>query len=319
MNIFLARNNIQAGPYSLDQVNQMFATGQIEMSDLMWHEGMDNWKTVGEMTNNQPFYRPAFTIMQSNSPTEDNEEDYIINNRPSDVVKTPESEDASVWDKYANNNPYKSDKTDKSGKTTLIRIGKNTAGMDISGAKKQLDLASVSNRILAKIIDTLLFNLPTAIVFFNINPSSNVDKILEISTSNNYSPENLEKLNNLIASSIPPQILLISMLLFFGIMFFQMFLLLRRGQTVGKMAMGIRILDIQSNAIPDFWHGIFLRSVLTTLAYSVQVIGIVILVIDFFMMLNDPNRQSLHDKIAKTYVVRADDTQTTPLELKPDA
>jgi uncharacterized RDD family membrane protein YckC len=43
-----------------------------------------------------------------------------------------------------------------------------------------------------------------------------------------------------------------------------------------------------------------------------------VLVVDLVMMLTSKERLSLHDKIAKTYVVRADDTQTTPLALKPD-
>lgn len=55
MHIFLARNNVQAGPYTLEQLNQMLATGQVLLTDLMWHQGMDNWNTVNAMTDGQFF------------------------------------------------------------------------------------------------------------------------------------------------------------------------------------------------------------------------------------------------------------------------
>ena len=58
MYIFLARNNVQAGPYNLEQLNQMLASGQVLLTDLMWHESMENWQPVNEMTKGQFFYRP---------------------------------------------------------------------------------------------------------------------------------------------------------------------------------------------------------------------------------------------------------------------
>lgn len=56
MQIYLARNNVQAGPYSLNELNSMLADGQVVLTDLAWHTGMDSWKTVGDMTNGQLFY-----------------------------------------------------------------------------------------------------------------------------------------------------------------------------------------------------------------------------------------------------------------------
>ena len=50
MQIYLARNNQQAGPYTLEQVNQMLASQQILLTDLAWHEGMTEWKALGELT-----------------------------------------------------------------------------------------------------------------------------------------------------------------------------------------------------------------------------------------------------------------------------
>ncbi|MFT4021641.1 MAG: RDD family protein [Acinetobacter sp.] len=59
MQIYLARNNQQAGPYSLEQVNQMLASQQILLTDLVWHQGMTEWKPLGELTQGKSFYAPT--------------------------------------------------------------------------------------------------------------------------------------------------------------------------------------------------------------------------------------------------------------------
>jgi hypothetical protein len=59
MQIYLARNNQQAGPYSLDQLNQMLSSQQVLLTDLVWHEGMSEWKTLGELTQGKLVYEPV--------------------------------------------------------------------------------------------------------------------------------------------------------------------------------------------------------------------------------------------------------------------
>lgn len=58
MQIYLARNNQQAGPYSLEQLNQMLASQQVLLTDLAWHQGLTEWKTLGELTQGQLSYQP---------------------------------------------------------------------------------------------------------------------------------------------------------------------------------------------------------------------------------------------------------------------
>ena len=58
MQIYLARNNQQAGPYTLEQLNQMLASQQVLLTDLVWHQGMPEWKTLGELTQGQLKYEP---------------------------------------------------------------------------------------------------------------------------------------------------------------------------------------------------------------------------------------------------------------------
>lgn len=311
MHIFLARNNVQAGPYTLEQLNQMLATGQVLLTDLMWHQGMDNWNTVNAMTDGQFFYRPTMDeslpvdTHHREQPASD-EADYIINNTP-----TPSEDAENVWDRYSANNPHKSPNPTKV--TLTKKLGSN---QDIAHAKKQLDLASIGSRIAAKLVDTLLMVLASSPLFISLYNSPNFDKLLKWAEAGQTRLTSAQQME--LMSALPEHILLLTNILVWGLMIAQVLLLMRRGQTIGKMIMGIRILDRKSNAIPGFFNLIIMRGLFTTLAYSLSIFGLVVLVVDLVMMLTSKERLSLHDKIAKTYVVRADDTQTTPLALKPD-
>ena len=311
MHIFLARNNVQAGPYTLEQLNQMLATGQVLLTDLMWHQGMDNWNTVNAMTDGQFFYRPTIDeslpvdTHQREQPASD-EADYIINNTP-----TPSEDAENVWDRYSANNPHKSPNPIK---VTLTK--KLGSKQDIAHAKKQLDLASIGSRIAAKLVDTLLMVLASSPLFIALYNSPNFDKLLKWAEAGQTRLTSAQQME--LMSALPEHILLLTNILVWGLIIAQVLLLMRRGQSIGKMIMGIRILDRKSNAIPGFFNLIIMRGLFTTLAYSLSIFGLVVLVIDLVMMLTSKERLSLHDKIAKTYVVRADDTQTTPLALKPD-
>lgn len=66
MQIYLARNNEQAGPYTLEQVNAMLSNKQIVLTDLVWHEGMTNWLTLGQLTGGKMVYNPS---QQKTTPT----------------------------------------------------------------------------------------------------------------------------------------------------------------------------------------------------------------------------------------------------------
>ncbi len=68
-----------------------------------------------------------------------------------------------------------------------------------------------------------------------------------------------------------------------------------RGQTPGKMVLGIRIVRFNGDAIG--WGGAIMR----LLGYSISVVP---LLIGFIWIGFDTRRQGLHDKLAETYVIR---------------
>ena len=59
MQIYLARNNQQAGPYTVEQLNEMLASQQVLLTDLAWHQGMTEWKALGEITQGKLVYEPV--------------------------------------------------------------------------------------------------------------------------------------------------------------------------------------------------------------------------------------------------------------------
>lgn len=289
MQIYLARNNVQAGPYTLDQLNTMLASQEVVFTDLMWHENMDNWQPVGTMTNNTLTYYPRI-ITRLPPPASETQEI----SQPASTEKSPSS-----WLK----------------KTPSLTKTPQKTGIDISHAKKQLDLAPIGSRIIAKLIDFLLVILASLPLYLALSQNPNFDKLMEMARSGTSMFNNSQAMA--LMADIPSSTIILTDILILGLLIAQTFLLLRRGQSIGKMVMGIRILDRQSNAIPTFTNLILLRTILPIIIYTISLIGQLFLMGDFVSMLVNKDRLSLHDKIAKTYVVRADDTQTTPLELEP--
>ena len=127
MQIYLARNNEQAGPYSLEQVNQMLASGQVVLTDLAWHEGISEWKPLGDLTNGQLVYQPHFSPFQNQT----------VQSRSEATTTSSSQQNKSAW---ANHN--------QPARSTVA-----------------FQLASVNKRVLAKIIDILLLWLPSSFIF----------------------------------------------------------------------------------------------------------------------------------------------------------
>ena len=112
-----------------------------------------------------------------------------------------------------------------------------------------------------------------------------------------------------IVESVPNHIMTISALMILAVFVVQTLMLIKKGQTLGKMAVGLRILDKNSLSLPSVTNILLIRTVLTNIAYSVPIIGMLLLVADFIIMIIDKQKQSLHDKLAKTVVMIADDAQ----------
>jgi len=84
----------------------------------------------------------------------------------------------------------------------------------------------------------------------------------------------------------------------------QIILLSWRGQTLGRLALGIRIVRYQDESNPGFGHAVVLRNIVPVLIYCIPLIGQVFALIDIFCIFGDEHR-CLHDVFADTKVVEA--------------
>jgi uncharacterized RDD family membrane protein YckC len=74
-----------------------------------------------------------------------------------------------------------------------------------------------------------------------------------------------------------------------------------RGQTLGKMFVRTRVVDIDRGEIPT-WAASFIRWAIPAAVGSMPVIGLAVVVV-YAWLLWDPRNQGLHDKAARTLVL----------------
>ena len=97
--------------------------------------------------------------------------------------------------------------------------------------------------------------------------------------------------------------LILAVLGFFAYIGFNLVLLYRHGQTLGKRVVGIRILRIDGSRC-ELWRIIVLRVIASGLLQSLPFIGWIIFLVDSLMIFGD-ERRCLHDIFADTMVVKA--------------
>jgi uncharacterized RDD family membrane protein YckC len=89
-----------------------------------------------------------------------------------------------------------------------------------------------------------------------------------------------------------------------GMLVCQCYLLAVRGQTIGKIVMGLRIVRFEDGGNPGFVKAVLLRTFLWALITAVPVVGTLIGVVGILFIFRDDQR-CLHDHIAGTRVVNA--------------
>ncbi|WP_296404051.1 RDD family protein [Psychrobacter sp.] len=276
MQIYLARNQVQAGPYTLTELNNMLAAGQVDLSDLMWHAGMDQWQKVGDVTHGQYYYNPNATLSSNTT--------------------TKRVSVAQLYGKKDTNklNPIHDD----SKPSQLSSLKKNRSPQTVKPAIAN-QLASISNRVLAVFIDSLL--LIACYMPFLSGFNYDLDKITATAGD-------VEKMTQL-AQSVPEHLSTLTSLMFLALFIVQLVLLIKKGQTIGKLVTGIRVVDAKTIRLTSVTNLLLLRGFATSVLYILPVVGPIILLADFIMMVINKEHRSLHDRFAKTLVVKADPKQ----------
>ncbi|WP_180080445.1 MULTISPECIES: RDD family protein [unclassified Acinetobacter] len=261
MQIYLARNNQQAGPYSLEQLNQMLASQQVLLTDLVWHQGMSEWKALGELTQGQHVYTP---------------EGYIAPAPTTPFEQSPNNTQQS----YTSTNSQ-------------------TQNQSVS-------LASIPKRVLAKIVDLLLWIPATFILtgFFNTEEKSQFaslnEQFMQAVMTPNVEPTVLQNLQTQMMDMFPNQAWIAMFAYIFIMLFIQAYLIAKSGQSIGKKITKIKIVDAETHEQVNLMRGFTLRSVLFIF---LNFLSMPLSVIIDSLFIFGQKRQTLHDKLAKTKVI----------------
>ncbi|WP_201606808.1 RDD family protein [Psychrobacter immobilis] len=314
MQIFLARNNVQAGPYQLEQLNIMLASGEVLLDDLMWHEGLAQWQRVGDLTNNQTVYRPT----SANTPEVN---DSIINNVtvfPEDTNKAKDDKSVSLDRLYGKPERPKNVKADMT--TNRHQTPHNNVSLNKSILKKAVEgndkvvgnvvLAPIMSRVLATALNGLLYILAILPLFMALNKLdvdyTKFQNIQDMDVAYQYLMTLME--------SLPSSTLMMSQVMVFGLFALQLVFITMRGQSLGKLITGIRVVDQTTHRLPSFIKLIGTRTLLLFIIYNLlfsftSFLGFVIIAIHYYMASKSPENIGWHDKLAKTLVVKADSSQ----------
>ena len=93
MEIYIAKNKTQMGPYDIGQVTQMLQSGILEKHDLYWHEGMLDWAPVASLIKNPSESHRE----QKNEPTVVTTPPYQIPYQVQSITPQGGSEPLATW------------------------------------------------------------------------------------------------------------------------------------------------------------------------------------------------------------------------------
>lgn len=264
MQIYLARNNQQAGPYTLEQLNQMLADQQVLLTDLAWHQGMTEWKALGELTQGKSVYMPEGYTPPAPAP-------------------------ASTAYQHTTSTPASSTQTHAQHTTN-----KN-------------ELASIPSRILAKIVDLLLWLPATFILTAFFTPAQETQfatlnqEFINVMLDSNADPALAQQLQTQIFEMFSQQAWIATALYLIIMLAIQAFLIAKSGQSIGKKLTKIKIVDAETGEKTSLLRAFTIRSV-CFIFLNIMLMPIST-IIDWAFGLGE-KRQTLHDKLAKTQVVK---------------
>jgi len=250
MQIYLARNNQQAGPYTLEQLNQMLASQQVLLTDLAWHEGMTEWKALGELTQGKLVYTPTGYVPPVHAPIQ---------------------------------NP------------TISQI-------KVENKTQTQELASINIRALAKIIDLLLW-IPAAAIpsfFLNADQVNELSSIQQKMQSADTSTQAMQ-LQQQLFTLIPVEAWQTMFAYIIIMLAIQAFFLAKSGQSIGKKLTRIKIRDAENGEKVNLTRIFLLRSIVFII---LNMLFMPFITIADYLFALGKNRQTLHDKLAKTIVIK---------------
>ncbi|MCP3896954.1 RDD family protein [Moraxella sp.] len=293
MKIYLARNGVQAGPYTLDELNTMLASGEVVLDDLAWHSGMANWQRLGDLTGNQYRYSPQIT----NQPRQE------VRGFGDNVdFKSQKDQRVSVAELYGRKPTEPSTMLPPKSTPAFSKVSATTNANEVV-------YASIGSRFLALAINLVLFIiafLPFLSAMVKLNPDQ------QKMTTGSF--ESRMAYAQTLAEQIPSQVAMMTLMMVGGFLLIQLILIVMRGQSFGKLVMGIRAVSQSTKKIPPFTSLVGVRTILLVVIYWIASampfnLALVLVGVNYFMASMNDKKQGWHDRIANTIVVKAHPSQ----------
>lgn len=275
MKIYLARNNVQAGPYSLEQVNDMLKSGEVLLTDLAWHEGMKEWQALGILTAGQLSYHPLEPKVTRRVSVAELYGTSI--EKPADTSPTslPEPQSSDDWQ----------------GRHAKAPI-----------SMKDWVPASLASRLLATAINGMLF-------FVALYPlMKQMAGLMDPTKMNAGSLAQRMTYAESLAQKIPHNAVGLSLILLLALVLVQAILVVKQGRSLGKLITGIYVVDDATRTLPSVVQGFWLRGVLVFIVYWVGSLfgaNIILVLVNYVMAALHKEKRGWHDRLAKTIVVTA--------------
>lgn len=313
MKIYLARNNVQAGPYSLDELNRMLLSGEVALTDLMWHTGMSEWQTVGQMTGGVYTYQPSVQTPPSPTPPTAKPEQRGFGDNVDFVKDKPEQKRVSVAELYGrkpiqdpnasqNDEPKRTEPNARLNKERVASVPKDDG---------TIECASILARFLAFAINVALYILallPLIMAFMQVVDVNEIARHAQ-----DY--QALQAYSQSLMGKVSKTTVMISNLMFLALLGIQLLLIIMRGQSFGKLVMGIRVVDEKTGKLPSFGTLVFMRTLFLIVVYAIGASimsglpAMGMLAVNYGMAKGNEKNQGWHDKITKTLTVKAKPSQ----------
>lgn len=168
-----------------------------------------------------------------------------------------------------------------------------------------LELASRERRFAAKLIDFTLLFVPLAVILTMFFDPAFVEEIQKLQNDPPAVVNAMQKRAEHIQSSGDVKLAVMS-LIFDVTLIVNVVLLTLRGQTVGKLCLGIQVVRSPEGTRAGFIKAVLLRSMLFLIlvfagSLSLGGIGLAVLLVDSLMIFRK-DRRCLHDMVAETLV-----------------
>lgn len=309
MKIYLARNNVQAGPYTLDELNRMLSSGEVLLDDLMWHTGMSEWQQVGQMTHGQLSYQPAIQTPPVNPTPSVAPQNRGFGDNVDFVKDEQQGEKrVSVAELYG--------RQDAQNPAHEPIVDKPKAYATSAKDDDKIEYASIFARFTAFAINVglyLLALLPLIMAFMQVVDVNELAKHAQSYAS-------MQAYSQSLVAKIPKTTVMMSNLMFFALIGIQLLLVIMRGQSFGKLVMGIRVIDETTGKLPKFGTLVFMRTLFLIVIYAIGASvlsglpAIIMLGANYIMAKGDDKRRGWHDKMTNTLTVKAKPSQLNKLK-----